>query len=144
MLDNSKWIAAAGIDGCPEFIKRFDAARQVSRAVLTVTAAGVYSAKLNGSRIGNFFLAPGWTVYNKRHQVQKYDVTKLLSEKNELRITVGSGWYCGEISRASKPADPKLMLIGELEIRFADGSCECYVTDAVSYTHLTLPTTSRV
>ena len=129
MLDNSKWIAAAGIDGCPEFIKRFDAARQVSRAVLTVTAAGVYSAKLNGSRVGSFFLAPGWTVYNKRHQVQKYDVTKLLSEKNELRITVGSGWYCGEISRASKPADPKLMLIGELEIRFADGSCECYVTD---------------
>ena len=82
MLDNSKWIAAAGIDGCPEFIKRFDAARQVSRAVLTVTAAGVYSAKLNGSRVGSFFLAPGWTVYNKRHQVQKYDVTKLLSEKN--------------------------------------------------------------
>ena len=58
MLDNSKWIAAAGIDGCPEFIKRFDAARQVSRAVLTVTAAGVYSAKLNGSRVGSFFLAP--------------------------------------------------------------------------------------
>ena len=100
MLDNSKWIAAAGIDGCPEFIKRFDA-RVRSAVRCSQLPPPSILGELNGSRVGSFFLAPGWTVYNKRHQVQKYDVTKLLLEKNELRITVGSGWYCGEISRAS-------------------------------------------
>ena len=38
-------------------------------------------------------LAPGWTVYEKRLQVQEYDITELLENENELFVTVGKGWF---------------------------------------------------
>ena len=41
-------------------------------ATLTITAIGCYAAHINGSRVGSFVLAPGWTSYDKRIQVQTY------------------------------------------------------------------------
>ena len=51
---------------------------------------GVYEAKLNGRRVGQFVMAPGWTSYHKRLQYQEYDITDLLTNgKNEIEVTVG-------------------------------------------------------
>ena len=67
---------------------------KAERAVLYATALGVYFAELNGRRVGDAYLAPGWTDYGKLLQMQKYDVTELLREgKNVLELTVGEGWY---------------------------------------------------
>ena len=67
---------------------------KTGRAVLYATALGVYFAELNGKRVGDAYLAPGWTSYDKILQMQKYDVTELLREgQNVLELTVGEGWY---------------------------------------------------
>ena len=66
------------------------------KAVLRVTALGLYFAELNGVRVGDRYLTPGWTSYHNTLQVQEYDVTDLLHEgENELCFTVGKGWYRG-------------------------------------------------
>ena len=50
----------------PVYVKNFKLAGTVRRASLFITALGVYEAKLNGRRVGDFILAPGWTAYRKR------------------------------------------------------------------------------
>ena len=49
-----------------------------SATAYIITAHGIYEAFLNGKRIGDLWLAQGWTSYNKRLQYQAYDVTELL------------------------------------------------------------------
>ena len=36
----------------------------------------MYEAQINGKRVGDAYLTPGWTSYNKRLQYQVYDVTR--------------------------------------------------------------------
>ena len=73
------------------------------KAVLKATALGLYSAELNGVRVGDAYLMPGWTSYNKMLQVQEYDVTDFLQEgENVLSFTVGEGWYCGGLTWEKK------------------------------------------
>lgn len=68
----------------------------IKRARLYATACGLYEAKLNGVRVGDFILAPGSTDYRKRIQYQTYDVTELLREgKNVLTAELADGWYRG-------------------------------------------------
>ncbi|MDE6274188.1 MAG: family 78 glycoside hydrolase catalytic domain, partial [Clostridiales bacterium] len=69
------------------------------RALLKVTALGLYFAELNGVRVSDAYLTPGWTSYNKMLQVQEYDVSHLLKEgENVLTLTVNEGWYCGPLT----------------------------------------------
>lgn len=69
------------------------------KAVLKATALGLYCAHLNGVRVGDAYLTPGWTSYNKMLQVQEYDVSAMLKEgENVLTLTVGEGWYCGGLT----------------------------------------------
>ena len=136
-LKNSQWITTARDlgDVCPVFRKRFCAEDEILSATLEITALGVYEAELNGKRVGDFVLAPGWTSYDHRLQVQTYDVTALMREENELRITVGRGWFRSPMPgwedtedkrrRASQPCG----LIARLFIRCADGSENVLGTD---------------
>ena len=82
---------------CPVFLKKFNLNSNVKNAKLIISARGVYTAELNGKRVGDFVLAPGWTQYDTRIQYQTYDVTKLLSDNNEIKITLADGWYKGRI-----------------------------------------------
>ena len=99
MLEQAKWICPVTDMGevCPTFVRRFSLQGPVRRAQLSLTAMGVYEAYLNGVRVGNDILAPGWTSYQTRLQYQEYDVASLLAAENCLEITVGKGWYRGEI-----------------------------------------------
>ena len=74
MIRLAKWIQPAKTfdKTVPLFQKQFKAAGGVRRAILQITAAGVYEAFLNGRRVGDFVLAPGWTSYDKRLQDQEY------------------------------------------------------------------------
>ena len=66
------------------FRRVFSAEKPVLSAELSITVLGVYSAVLNGKQVGDFVLAPGWTSYSRRLQVQVYDVTGLLQKSNDL------------------------------------------------------------
>lgn len=124
-------------DVVPVFCKAFTLGQTVQKAELFVTALGVYEAELNGKRVGEFILAPGWTVYRKRLQYQCYDVTELLQAENALKITVGKGWYRCALGTVDNPApaNAELMqkpagLIAQLEITYRDGTKKIVNTDA--------------
>lgn len=73
------------------YLKTFGAPPK-RKSNIEITALGVYEAKLNDERVGDFILAPGWTSYLNRLQVQSYDVTDMLKTENSLEVTVGQGW----------------------------------------------------
>ncbi|CRG91033.1 hypothetical protein PISL3812_08081 [Talaromyces islandicus] len=80
------------------FRKRFNLPSRSSpmiRARLYITALGVYHAFLNGQRIGDHLMAPGWTAYDHRLNFQSFDVTSLLhpQDENVIDVEVGAGWY---------------------------------------------------
>lgn len=73
------------------------------KAVLKATALGLYFAELNGVRVGDAYLTPGWTSYKKMLQVQEYDVSALIKEgENLFTLTVGEGWFCGGVTWEKK------------------------------------------
>ena len=136
-----KWIGPAQSMGdvCPVFVREFNKGdfpgKEIESVQLQVTAMGVYEAQLNGKRVGDYVLAPGWTSYETRHQYQCYDITELVEDRNRLEITVGKGWYRspvpgwiteeGKAQRAAIPAG----LIAELKITFTDTTTAVIPTD---------------
>ena len=75
------------------------AVRSAKQVTLRATTLGVYFAEVNGVRVGDGYLAPGWTSYNKTLQVQEYDITALVKDgENVLTLTVGEGWYRGPLT----------------------------------------------
>ncbi|MDI4648441.1 alpha-L-rhamnosidase [Cohnella hashimotonis] len=94
-------------------------------ARIYATAAGVYKLYLNGSKVGDDELAPGWTSYNSRLQYQTYDVTALLREGgNALGATVANGWYKGRLGWENKSnhyGDRRAVLV-QLHVRYRDGA----------------------
>lgn len=73
-------------------------------AVLHVTAQGVYVAHVNGVRVGDDHLAPGWTVYDDRLAYQSYRVGHLLREGvNRIEIRLGDGWWRSQLMWAQAP-----------------------------------------
>ncbi|RPI26916.1 MAG: alpha-L-rhamnosidase [Acidobacteria bacterium] len=105
---------------------------EVERARAYVTCYGLYEMHLNGRRVGDQVLTPGWTSYKKRLQYQTYDVTSLLqSSDNAVGILLGNGWYRGEIgfSKQRNFYGSQLALLMQINIRYRDGSEETVVTD---------------
>ena len=128
-----RWITAPlrDADAVPEFLKTFKAEKRVARATLSITALGVYEAWLNGSRVGQFVLAPGWTSYAHRIQVQRYDVTALLAEHNELSVLVGRGWYASPMGFGREPEreNRPRALLAWLCVEYEDGTQAVIGTD---------------
>lgn len=112
--------------------ENFRCAAKAEKAILKITALGVYEAKLNGERVGDFILAPGWTSYLNRLQVQSYDVTDMLKTENSLEVTVGQGWRAIANKRDSSDflGYRDTALIAELTLVYADGRTESIVTDS--------------
>lgn len=133
MRYTGKWICPGHELGdiCPVFRRRWTFEAKPVKAELSLTTLGVYHARLNGKKIGEYVLAPGWTVYEKRLQYQSYDVTELLEKENVLEIIVGKGWYRSPLgeetisSRNGVPAGLKCRLI----FQYQDGRQENLVTD---------------
>lgn len=90
------------IEGTVEVFEQAIAADGVKKAVLEITALGVYEAQLNGCKVGTHFLAPGYTYYPHDLRCQSYDVTALLAQPATLRVYLGQGWYCGRFTHENK------------------------------------------
>lgn len=132
MFEHAKWIGfEEDYNGvCPEFRKGFSCRGEIEKAVLSITAIGVYEAYINEQRVGEFVLAPGCTVFRERLQYQSYDVTALLAEQNELRVGVGAGWHRGRISKSSQDINQMpCALIASLQITYEDGSTNAIESD---------------
>ncbi len=115
----------------PLFRKEFEVDRKIKEATLYITGLGQYEASINGQKVGNSFLSPGWTNYDKTILYNTYDVTSLLKQgKNAIGAIVGNGFYNINRERYRKLViawgNPKL--IGQLRIRFTDGTEQILVT----------------
>ena len=114
------------------FRKRISITKAVKSARLYITACGLYEAKLDGQKIGNFCLAPGHTDYRKRVQYQTYDVTELISAGNHtLTIQLADGWYRGSIGAwgIRNQYGTETKFLAQLEITYIDDSCDTIISD---------------
>lgn len=135
MLEKSFWIMPDEELGhrCPVFKKNIVLKKDLASAFLKITAKGVYAAFIDKKRVGDFILAPGWTSYKTRLQVQTYEITKMLKSDSELTVIVGHGWYRGR-PKSVWGRNPELYkepaeLIAEISLEFCDGTKETLVTD---------------
>ena len=134
----AKWITGDYVPNKKErypvdcFKKVVSIEKPVSSARLYAAACGLYEAKLDGKKIGDFCLAPGYTDYRKRVQYQTCDVTAMLHDgENELTCQLADGWYrgsCGAWGRKNQYGTETKLLM-QLEITYADGTTETVGTD---------------
>ncbi|MCC6723286.1 MAG: family 78 glycoside hydrolase catalytic domain, partial [Saprospiraceae bacterium] len=123
--DSLKWPS-------PMFRREFTAKRRVKMATAYITSKGLYEAQINGQRVGDAYLTPGWTAYQHRIQYQAYDVTNLLqSGDNAVGVTLGSGWFRSYIAwnNNREAYGKELALLFQLDIEYMDGSHELVVSD---------------
>jgi alpha-L-rhamnosidase len=115
----------------PALRRSFELTQVVVQARLYVTAFGVYDLEINGRRVTEAELAPGWTDYRKRVRYQAYDVTRFLDRgENVLGLLLGDGWYCGFLGLSERQQyGDRPALLAQLELLLADGSRERIVTD---------------
>ena len=114
------------------FRKEFSSTKKISSATVFIAVHGMYNAFINGSKMGDGFLTPGWTSYNKRLQYQVYDVAKFIhSGANVIGVNIGSGWYRTNLAWNNNRNiyGKKIGLLAQLEIRYSDGSVETIVSD---------------
>ena len=133
----AKWISPGYIEDSvsrpsPLFRKNFNLSKKIASATAYITAHGLYEAQINGQRIGDSYLTPGWTSYNKRLQYQAYDVTDLVKKgNNAVGAVLGNGWYRGYIGYDPKPNlyGKDISLLFQLEVEYTDGTKETIMSD---------------
>ena len=117
----------------PMFRKEFSLDKQVASARLYISSLGLYQVEINGEKVGDLVLTPGWTSFHSRVQYQTYDVSAMLSTgANAIGVTLGDGWY-----RAFRPNDrdreafgkESLDVIAQLEVTYTDGTTVMVMTD---------------
>jgi hypothetical protein len=116
----------------PCFREEFIVSKKVAGAFLFVTGLGQYEVSLNGSKIGDRFLSPGWTDYRKTVLYNTFDVTENIKRgANCIGAIVGNGFYNVNRERYRKLViaygAPKLIL--KLVVQYSDGSTETIISD---------------
>jgi len=134
----ARWIEPAVAEDTvnrpsPIFRKEFRLVKKLQSALVRITAHGMYEGYLNAKRIGDSYLTPGWTSYNKRLQYQTYDVTDLLKEGgNVIAMVLGNGWYRGYLawSGNKNTYGKDIALLFQLDLIYTDGTGESIVSDS--------------
>ncbi len=123
---------ALGRPVTPLFRKTFNVLKNVKSAILFVTGLGQYEISINGKKLDDAFLSPGWTYYDKTVLYNSFDVTRqLLSGKNAIGVIVGNGFYYINRERYFKMVSAFGMptMICRLKITYEDDTVENIVSD---------------
>jgi alpha-L-rhamnosidase len=130
----SKWITAKRTDKdpLPIFRKSFQVAKPVKRTIVHICGLGHYEMSINGRRVGDNEIDPGWTNYKKTCLYSTYDVTSMLKPgENVIAVSLGNGMYNVPGGRYTKFkgtfGPPKL--ICRMHITFNDGSTSIISSD---------------
>lgn len=142
----AKWISSGlksdTVNGIVPMFRKSFSAKKIASAKVYVTSRGLYEVQINGKRMGDSYLAPGWTSYDKHLQYQTYDVSTMLSEgKNAIGVLLGSGWYRTRLGWENKQNiyGKETALLFQMVIKYADGTTETVVSDTswkVSNSHI--------
>ena len=125
---------ATPADGAPTLVGRFALDRghgDLVRATLRYSALGIVEAVLNGSRVSDDLLTPGWSSYEWRVRVAETDVTALVENRSTLELTLGNGWYRGNLTwmGATGVYGERVAAIAEVHLSFADGHTQVWSSD---------------
>jgi alpha-L-rhamnosidase len=117
----------------PYLRKTFVASQTITNATVYVTALGAYELHLNGQKVGNDVLTPGWTQFTKRVYYQTYNVTGMVQAgSNTLGAILGDGWYASDLAftgqRLNYGGTPRFM--AQLVLNFSGGGTQTIVTDS--------------
>ncbi|WP_298495919.1 family 78 glycoside hydrolase catalytic domain [uncultured Algibacter sp.] len=109
--------------------KEFTLDSKIESARLYITAKGLFEAEINGIKVGDDVMAPGWTPYNKRIETLTYDVIDHLQDgSNAIGISLAEGWYAGRLMLRGYPkVSPKVMC--QLEVKYTNGNVKTFITD---------------
>jgi alpha-L-rhamnosidase len=115
----------------PLMRKQFTITKKIESAFAYITAHGMYEAQINGKRVGDSYLTPGWTSYNNRLQYQVYDIKGMLhGGANAMGVMLSSGWYRGTIGfNGNNVYGKDIALLCQINIVYTDGSTETIITD---------------
>ena len=111
----------------------FAIAKPVTSARLYVTALGAYRLQINGARVGDQVLSPGWDDFRTHVPYQAYDVTQQLKTgQNAIGAWLAPGWYTTPLMwfrQGYNYGDTPPALKAQLRIEHADGSIEWIASD---------------
>jgi len=133
---NAKWIGdGATVDEkrAPYFNKEFTTNKNIASATVHLASAGLHEFLLNGKQVGDAFMNPAYTRFDKRVLYNSYDVTNLLKKDNQVEVILGNGWYNHQSTavwyfhKAPWRGRPSFMF--ELNITYEDGSKATFVSD---------------
>lgn len=117
-----------------QYVRRsFDVRPGLARARVYATAHGVYTAEINGRRLGSQELAPEPTAYQDLLMYQAYDATDLVQEgPNAIGFIVADGWWAGRLGLAGRAANygTRLALLAQVELHYDDDTIEVIGSDA--------------
>jgi hypothetical protein len=138
LLDTSDWhacwIGTTGAAGESMLLRReFEVKAKPKLAVVHVCGLGHYEMTINGKRVGNDILAPGWTKYDKTCLYDTYDIAPLLQNgRNVACLLLGNGMYNVKGGRYTKFTGSfgPLKAIAQMRLEFADGTVETIGTDS--------------
>ena len=107
-------------------------AKKVVAARMYGAAQGIYELSLNGKKVGDRELAPGWTDYNRRIHTQAYDVTSLLtSGANTIGAEVANGWFAGNVAMfGPNKYGSQTAFTAQLRVKYDDGTENVFATDS--------------
>lgn len=132
---NAPFITTKNKINSPIFYKEINIHKSITKARLYITGLGLYEANINGKKVGNRFLTPGFNDYDSYLRFQSYDVKPLLKEKNILHIALGDGWYMGRLGLDKKPGKEG-KVFGDtyavsfmLDLNYEDGTTEQIISD---------------
>jgi len=126
------WITTSSEDHFhPVFEKCFLINKPVRRARLYCSGVGLFEAYLNGEKLGEEYLAPYMTDYEKTIQVLTFPLEHQLKQENILTFLVAKGWYMGTFGLELNKNNygDAMAVIGELYLEYEDGSTKCIQTN---------------
>ena len=116
----------------PLLRKEFPVNKKIKAATTYICGLGHFELYLNGKKIGDHFLDPGWTNYSKHAQYVTFDITNELKKgTNAIGVMLGNGFYYipGQRYRKMTGAYGHPKMIMRTVIEYADGSIENIITD---------------
>lgn len=127
------WMPGSDVNA-PIMRKNVNVGKEVKRARLYATARGAYWFYINGQRVGDGYLNPGWTDFRHRIMYNTYDVTQMLRQgNNALGIELGHGWFCDDFGWAGAMWGDqygyKPSALAMIKVEYSDGTNETFVTD---------------
>ena len=131
-----KWISDASYifkeAGSPKvmtFVKRLKLEQLPKQALICITALGIYKLFINDKPVCEDYFTPGFTTYKDQLQYQIYDISKLLTGDDEIKVVVAGGWAVGDFTYGHKnriTADRQAL---KAEIHLIDDSVKIIPTD---------------